>query len=179
MRRRSVRCLRNIWVYDKIEKTEGIIDTMINKAVEKHRRKKSLRWSMVRRLVFGWFLPLFLMILVVILLMTKKVLSQVEQTILASVEKTVDIMEYQLKDCEKASKDASYQAVIMEHYKTYRENRNATKFEIDLKKYLTGQYGYDDNCRAAMLVILENPEISAYSLNYSKYPERETERHPI
>ena len=52
-------------------------------------------------------------------------------------------------------------------YKTYRENRNATKFEIDLKKYLTGQYGYDDNCRAAMLVILENPEISAYSLNYS------------
>ncbi len=140
---------------------------MINKAVEKHRRKKSLRWSMVRRLVFGWFLPLFLMILVVILLMTKKVLSQVEQTILASVEKTVDIMEYQLKDCEKASKDASYQAVIMEHYKTYRENRNATKFEIDLKKYRTGQYGYDDNCRAAMLVILENPEISAYSLNYS------------
>ena len=68
---------------------------MINKAVEKHRRKKSLRWSMVRRLVFGWFLPLFLMILVVILLMTQKVLSQVEQTILASVEKTVDIMEYQ------------------------------------------------------------------------------------
>lgn len=48
-----------------------------------------------------------------------------------------------------------------------------------MKKYLTGQYGYDDNCRAAMLVILENPEISAYSLNYSKYPERETERHPI
>ncbi len=140
---------------------------MINKAVEKHRRKKSLRWSMIRRLVFGWFLPLFLMILVVILLMTKKVLSQVEQSIQTSVEKTVEIMEYQLKDCETASKDASYKAVIMEQYKTYQENKNTTEFVKELKKYLTEQYGYDDNCKAALLVILENPEISAYSLNYS------------
>lgn len=114
---------------------------MINRAVEKHRRKKSLRWSMVRRLVFGWFLPLFLMILVVILLMTKKVLGQVEHTILASVEKTVDIMEYQLKDCEKASKDASYRAVIMNCYKQYREKENETGFEKELKEYLTEQYG--------------------------------------
>lgn len=140
---------------------------MINKAVEKHRRKKSLRWSMIRRLVFGWFLPLFLMILVVILLMTKKVLSQVEQSIQTSVEKTVEIMEYQLKDCETASKDASYKAVIMEQYKTYQENKNTTEFVKELKKYLTEQYGYDDNCKAALLVILENPEISAYALNYS------------
>ena len=140
---------------------------MINRAVEKHRRKKSLRWSMVRRLVFGWFLPLFLMILVVILLMTKKALGQVEHTILSSVEKTVDIMEYQLKDCEKASKDASYRAVIMNCYKQYREKENETGFEKELKEYLTEQYGYDDNCRAALLVILENPKVSAYALNYS------------
>ena len=77
---------------------------MTNKAVEKHRRKKSLRWSMVRRLMFGWFLPLLLMICVVIVLMTKNVLSQVEQTIQSSVEKTVEIMQIQLKDCETASK---------------------------------------------------------------------------
>lgn len=144
-----------------------VMDKVDKKDKRERTQRKSLRWSMVRRLVFGWFLPLFLMILVVILLMTKKVLSQVEQTILASVEKTVDIMEYQLKDCETASKDASYQAVIMEHYKIYQADKNATRFEIELKKYLTGQYGYDDNCRAALLVILENPDISAYSLNYS------------
>ncbi len=140
---------------------------MTNKAVEKRRRKKSLRWSMVRRLIFGWFLPLFLMILVVILLMTKNMLSQVEHTILASVEKTVDIMEYQLKDCETASKDASYKAVIIQHYKKYLENKNGTGFEKDLKKYLTEQYGYDDNCKAALLVVLDHPDISAYALNYS------------
>ncbi len=140
---------------------------MTNRAVEKHRRRKSLRWSMVRRLIFGWFLPLFLMICGVIVLMTKNVLGQVEHTILASVEKTVEIMEYQLKDCETASKDASYKAVIMQHYKAYLGNKNGTGFEKELRKYLTEQYGYDDNCRAALLVILEHPDISAYALNYS------------
>ena len=84
---------------------------MTNKAVEKHRRRKSLRWSMVRRLVFGWFLPLLIMILVVIVLMTENVLRQVDQTIHSSVEKTVEIMEIQLKDCETASKNASYMAI--------------------------------------------------------------------
>lgn len=130
-------------------------------------RRKSLRWSMVRRLVFGWFLPLFIMICVVIFLMTRNVLKQVEQTILASVEKTEEIMEYQLKDCEQVSKDASYKTVIMELYKEYLENENEIRFEKKLKKYLNEQYGYDDNLKAAMLVILDNPEISAFAPNFS------------
>lgn len=83
------------------------------------KQKKSLRWSMVRRLVFGWFLPLFFMILVVIMLMGKNMLEQVERTILASVDKTVEIMQIQLENCETASKNASYMAVISDKYRQY------------------------------------------------------------
>ena len=131
---------------------------MTNKAVEKHRRRKSLRWSMVRRLVFGWFLPLLIMILVVIVLMTENVLRQVDQTIHSSVEKTVEIMEIQLKDCETASKNASYMAMISKYYRQYFGEENRTEFEKSVEEYLRQQYAYDDNCRTAELVVLNEPE---------------------
>lgn len=140
---------------------------MINKAVEKHRRKKSLRWSMVRRLVFGWFLPLFMMILVVIVLMTKNVLGQVEQTIQASVDKTVEIMLIQLKDCETASKNASYMAMISKYYRQYFGEEDRTEFRGSVEKFLRQQYAYDDNCKTAELVVLNEPGSCYYALNES------------
>lgn len=138
---------------------------MTNKAVEKHRRRKSLRWSMVRRLVFGWFLPLLIMILVVIVLMTENVLRQVEQTIQSSVEKTVEIMQIQLKDCETASKNASYMAMISKYYRQYFGEEDRTEFEKSVEEYLRQQYAYDDNCRTAELVVLNEPENCYYALN--------------
>ncbi len=140
---------------------------MTNKAVEKHRRRKSLRWSMVRRLVFGWFLPLLIMILVVIILMTKNVLSQVEQTIQSSVEKTVEIMQIQLKDCETASKNASYMAMISKYYRQYYGQEDRTEFEKSVEEFLRQQYAYDDNCKTAELVVLNEPENCYYALNES------------
>ena len=140
---------------------------MTNKAVEKHRRRKSLRWSMVRRLVFGWFLPLLIMILVVIVLMTENVLRQVDQTIHSSVEKTVEIMEIQLKDCETASKNASYMSMISKYYRQYFGEENRTEFEKSVEEYLRQQYAYDDNCRTAELVVLNEPENCYYALNES------------
>ncbi len=140
---------------------------MINKAVEKYRRKKSLRWSMVRRLVFGWFLPLFIMICVVIFLMTGNVLKQVEQTIQSSVEKTVEIMQIQLKDCETASKNASYMAVISKYYRQYFGEADRTEFRDSVEEFLRQQYAYDDNCRTAELVVLNEPGSCYYALNES------------
>lgn len=140
---------------------------MINRAVEKHRRKKSLRWSMVRRLVFGWFLPLFIMILVVIVLMTKNALSQVEQTIQSSVDKTVEIMQIQLKDCETASKNASYMAMISKYYRQYFGEEDRTEFRNSVEKFLRQQYAYDDNCQTAELVVLNEPGSCYYALNES------------
>ncbi len=131
------------------------------------KRKKSLRWSMVRRLVFGWFLPLFLMICVVIFLMTKNVLKQVEQTIQSSVEKTVEIMKIQLKDCETASKNASYMAVISKNYWQYFGEKDRTEFRDSVEEFLRQQYAYDDNCRTAELVVLNEPGSCYYALNES------------
>lgn len=122
---------------------------------------------MVRRLVFGWFLPLFIMILVVIVLMTKNALSQVEQTIQSSVDKTVEIMQIQLKDCETASKNASYMAMISKYYRQYFGEEDRTEFRNSVEKFLRQQYAYDDNCQTAELVVLNEPGSCYYALNES------------
>ncbi len=143
------------------------MDTAAEKDKREYKRKKSLRWSMVRRLVFGWFLPLFIMICVVIFLMTGNVLKQVEQTIQSSVEKTVEIMQIQLKDCETASKNASYMAVISKYYRQYFGEADRTEFRDSVEEFLRQQYAYDDNCRTAELVVLNEPGSCYYALNES------------
>ena len=149
------------------EKDGTAMDTAAGKDKRENRRRKSLRWSMVRRLVFGWFLPLFLMICGVIFLMTRNVLGQVEQTIQSSVEKTVEIMQIQLKDCETASKNASYMAVIARYYRQYWGVEDRTGFKKSVEEFLRQQYAYDDNCRTAELVVLNEPGSCYYALNES------------
>ena len=144
------------------------MNRMAGKDKRENSRRKSLRWSMVRRLVFGWFLPLLFMICVVIFLMTRNVLWQVEQAILSSAEKTVEIMQIQLKDCETASKNASYMAVIAKYYRQYWGVEDRTEFRNSVEEFLRQQYAYDDNCRTAELVVLNEPGSCYYALNESK-----------
>jgi len=107
------------------------------------------------------------MICGVIFLMTRNVLGQVEQTIQSSVEKTVEIMQIQLKDCETASKNASYMAVIAKYYRQYWGVEDRTEFRNSVEEFLRQQYAYDDNCRTAELVVLNEPGSCYYALNES------------
>jgi len=99
--------------------------------------------------------------------MTRNVLGQVEQTIQSSVEKTVEIMQIQLKDCETASKNASYMAVIAKYYRQYWGVEDRTEFRNSVEEFLRQQYAYDDNCRTAELVVLNEPGSCYYALNES------------
>lgn len=134
---------------------------------EQYTRKKSLRWSMVRRLLFGWFFPLFMLILIMILLITGNLYRQMEHTITASMEKTADIMQIQLKDCETASKNASYMGVISKSYAAYLNDENRNIFEKCVENFLNQQYAYNDNCKTAQLIVLGEEDICYYALNNS------------
>ena len=118
-------------------------------------------------LLFGWFFPLFFMILIIMLLVTRNVFDQVEHTILASVEKTVEIMQIQIKECETESKNASYMAVIEASYEEYLKDHNSNKLEKSVVNFLNQQYAYNGNYRSAELVLLKNPGTCYYVLNYS------------
>ncbi|MDE7021535.1 MAG: sensor histidine kinase [Lachnospiraceae bacterium] len=146
---------------------DEVVEAVMKRTKEEYTRKKSLRWSMIRRLLFGWFFPLFMLILMMMLLIRGNLYRQVEQTIMASLDKTVDIMRIQLKDCETASKNASYIDTIAKSYAVYQKDRHETLFKKEVEKFLLQQYGYNDNCKTAELVLLEEPESCYYVLNYS------------
>lgn len=131
----------------------------------KCRRKKSLRWSMVTMLLFGWFFPLLMLILIIVFQVTGNINSQVEHTIMSSLEKSVEIMQIQLKDCETASKNASYMGIIADCYATYLKDADRNIFKNDIENFLAQQYKYNDNCKSAELVLLDDPEEIYYTLN--------------
>lgn len=131
-------------------------------------RRKSLRWSMVIRLLFGWFFPLFLLILIINFFVAEDSYRQVEHTIMTSLEKAAQIMCMQLKDCETASKNASYMPVIAESYRRYLEDGKRNDFRKSVVLFLEQQYQFNDNCRTAELVMLEDPTDKYYVMNVTK-----------
>lgn len=101
------------------------------------------------------------------MLITGNLYRQVEHTLTASMEKTADIMQIQLKDCETASKNASYMGVISRTYTAYLNDGNIDYFEKEVEKFLTQQYAYNDNCKTAQLIVLGKEDSCYYTLNNS------------
>ena len=139
----------------------------IDRIRQKFAGRKSLRWSMVRRLLFGWLFPLFMLIFIITFFVTANSHEQVEQTIMTSLEKSTQIMHMQVKDCETASKNASYMHVISERYQTYLKDRNEEDFRKGVVDFLRQQYQFYDNCRTAELIVLNDKTERYYVTNVS------------
>ena len=55
--------------------------------------------------------------------------------------------------------------MIEESYLKYREDGNSDGLKNSVEKYLRQQYKFDENCKTAEVVMLDNPETSYYALN--------------
>ena len=143
----------------------------MNKWIEMIRERfggrKSLRWSMVRRLLFGSFFPLFMLVFIIVFFVSVNNHKQIEQTIMTSLEKSVQIMRMQLKDCETASKNASYIPTIAEAYEDYLKDERQNIFGKKAENFLKQQYAWHDNCRTGELIMLDFPEEKYYVMNNS------------
>lgn len=129
--------------------------------------KGSLKWGMVRMLLFGWFFPLLLMIFVLLFYVRGNSNRQAENTMQTSAEKAVEILKIQLEDCETASKNASYMKVISENYEKWRKDGREDTFNEEVTSFLRQQYKYNDNCRTAVFFLIENPDKLYYTYNSS------------
>ena len=137
----------------------------IDRIREKIMRRRSLRWSMVRTLLFGWLFPHLMLTFIIIFFVSANSHKQVEQTIMTSLEKSTQIVSMQIKDCETASKNASYMQVIAENYQTYYIQGEKEEFHRKVILFLEQQYQFNDNCRTAELIMLEDPAEKYYVMN--------------
>lgn len=140
---------------------------MFMKTKEKISRRKSLLWSMLFLLLFGWFLPLLLTNGIMSIMATRKVHTQIDRSVTTSMEKAVEIMELQLAESETASKNASYLNVIREAYLTYQDGGNRRDFQTTVFTFLEQQYMFHKNCQAVNLVFREYPDDIYYTYNNS------------
>ena len=140
---------------------------MFMKTKEKICRRKSLLWSMLFLLLFGWFLPLLLTNGIMSIMATRKVHTQIDQSVTSSMEKAAEIMELQLAESETASKNASYLNVIREAYLTYLEGGSRRDFQTTVFTFLEQQYMFNKNCQSVNLVFREYPDDIYYTYNNS------------
>ena len=137
------------------------------KTKEKICRRKSLLWSMLFLLLFGWFLPLLLTNGIMSTMATRKVHTQIDRSVTSSMEKAAEIMELQLAESETASKNASYLNVIREAYLTYLEGGSRRDFQTTIFTFLEQQYMFNKNCQSVNLVFREYPDDIYYTYNNS------------
>lgn len=79
----------------------------------------------------------------------------------------MQMMRMQLKDCETASKNASYISTIAEAYEDYLEDGLENTFKKTAEDFLRQQYAWHDNCRTAELIMLDIPDENYYVMNNS------------
>lgn len=137
------------------------------KTKEKICRRKSLLWSMLFLLLFGWFLPLLLTNGIMSTMATRKVNTQIDRSVTSSMEKAAEIMELQLAESETASKNASYLNVIREAYLTYLEGGSRRDFQTTIFTFLEQQYMFNKNCQSVNLVFRGYPDDIYYTYNNS------------
>lgn len=140
---------------------------MFMKTKEKICKRKSLLWSMLFLLLFGWFLPLLLTNGILSNMATRKIHTQVERSVTSSMEKAAEILELQLAESETASKNASYLNVIREAYLTYQDGGNRRDFQTTVFTFLEQQYMFNKNCQSVNLLFREYPDDIYYTYNNS------------
>ena len=70
------------------------------------KRRRQLKWSMVAMLTVGWFIPLFLLSVMVFFFVDRQINNQLEKTIITSTDKAVEICQMRIDDVVAASKTA-------------------------------------------------------------------------
>lgn len=129
--------------------------------------RKSLRWDMVRMLFLGWFFPLVLMLLIMLFLVSGKINKQVENTIVTSTDKAVEIFNMQIDDCITASKSASYMPQIRQSWQRYLLDGNKGDLYESASVFLEQQYKFNSNFKDAILVFDITADKPCFTFNNS------------
>ncbi|WP_310603540.1 sensor histidine kinase [Anaerosporobacter sp.] len=131
-------------------------------------KKNSLQWSMIRMLVLCWLLPLALLALIMLFFMSTKLNGQVENNILSSSDKAVEICQMQMEEARLASRNASYISTIRDSYFSYLKDNDKRKFYNTINQFLAQQYKYNQNFLSTMLIFLDKPHDVYYTYSNAK-----------
>lgn len=134
--------------------------------------RKSLRWKMVRMLLFGWLLPLLILTLGMIFTVSSMIKNQLEKTIVVSSDKAMEICDMQFEEMIVSSKNASYNGTIRDSYVKFLRQGSRVRDKKAISNFLAQQYKYDARILCTMLFFLDDPKEVFYV--YNTYQDNNT-----
>ncbi|WP_022765135.1 sensor histidine kinase [Butyrivibrio sp. XPD2006] len=129
------------------------------------KRRKSLKWQMLRVLALGWFVPLTAIVVAFLVVVSGRIDRQSQSLITTSMEKAADISILRLLDCIDSSKDASYLSYIADYWSEYKESGDSGKLYNEVTTFLSAHYKYDPSFDITVLIFTDEPENLYYTGN--------------
>ena len=126
-----------------------------------------LKWSMLLMLFVCWFLPLVILILSTLFIVSKKIDKQMENTIVTSTDKAVEICQLRLAQAIRDSRNASYLPTIKNSYEQYLKDGNGRTLYHDVNLFLSQQYKYRTDLKNVVLYFTEKPDTLYYTYSNS------------
>ena len=131
--------------------------------MEKEKKKRQLRWSMIVMLTICWFLPLMLLSAIMIFIVNGRINRQLAQTIETSADQAIDICQIRVNEAMAASKDASYLPEIKDSYENYLKSGDTKKLHHDVKLFLQQHYRYNSDFIMTVLYFMDRPNDLFYT----------------
>lgn len=108
-------------------------------------------------LAICWFLPLFLIYVIMLFYVSDKMNRQLENTIVTSADKAIEICQIRLEEIMGATKDASYIPSIKESYADYLADGDINKLIREVNLFLERHYRYNPSFNMTYIYFIDVP----------------------
>jgi len=134
---------------------------------KRQKGKVKLIYSMSGTIFLCWLIPLLIFMGVLVVMVTRHLNSQIENSIITTADKAIEISNIQISDIATASKEASYTNTISNAYNEYKVTKSKSELYRQVKEYLDNKYKNNTVIRDAMLVFLDDPDTVYYTYGNS------------
>lgn len=126
--------------------------------MKKKGRNRQLKWSMIGMLAAGWFLPFLLISVMMLVVVSGRMDRQLENNIVTSTEKSVELCELRLKQAIESSKEASYLPTLKEAYADYLQDGDGEKLNRTAALFIRQHYRVNTDFHMTYLYFIHDPE---------------------
>lgn len=126
--------------------------------MKKAGRNRQLKWSMIKMLAAGWFLPFLLISIMLLFFVSKRMDRQLQNTIMTSADKSIELCELRLKQAMESSKEASYQPMLKEGYARYLQDGDDVKLNRTASNFIIQHYRVNTDFNLTYLYFIHDPE---------------------
>lgn len=109
-------------------------------------------------LAAGWFLPFLLISVMLLFFVLKRMDRQIQNTIMTSADKSIELCELRLKQAIESSKEASYQPTLKEGYARYLQDRDDVKLGRAASNFIIQHYRVNTDFNLTYLYFIHDPE---------------------